>query len=207
MGAVILPVYMTDIRSFSAYEKEAMRILPEDRRVKAERYRKREDRLLSICAGLLLYKILSVTSDTKMEYNAYGKPFLKNGKFFSLSHSGNYAFLAINDDVIGIDAERIRQRKDGVGERMFTLEEQLYAKKDDFSFFSVWTRKEAVVKALGTGLHTSFQSFDVLHSQLEIQDIHLFLATCPFNSEYVISSASTQSVKIETVCINPSDIF
>lgn len=207
MGTVILPVYTADIREFSPYENEAKRLLTEARRRKADKYIKREDRLLCICAGMLLYKILSVTSETEMTYNEHGKPFLKHGKFFSLSHSGNYAFLAVHDDMIGIDAERIRKIKEGVGERMFTAEEQVYAQKDNYSFFSVWTRKEAVVKALGTGLYTPFRSFDVLNPRIDIQDCRLFLSTCSFDSEYVISSASAQNVHIKTENIRPSDIF
>lgn len=207
MGTVVLPVYTADIRLFSSYENEAMRLLPEARRRKAEKYIKREDRLLSVCAGMLMYKILSVTSETEMTYNEHGKPFLKHGKFFSLSHSGNYAFLSVHDEVIGIDAERIRKRKEGISARMFTLEEQTYVQEDDVSFFSVWTRKEAVVKALGTGLHTPFRSFDVLHPQIDIQGLRLFLSTCSFEKEYVISSASTKNVIIQTESIRPSDIF
>ena len=96
-----------------------------------------------------------------------GKPSLSGGPHFNLSHSGGLACLAITQDVeIGADIEAYREVEDAVAERFFAPKE--YAKLSVLpsvewlaGFFRIWTRKEAVVKAIGEGLSIPLDAFDV----------------------------------------------
>ncbi len=100
----------------------------------------------------------------------FGKPRLVgDGQVhFNLSHCEERAVLAIGNAEIGIDLERERPIEHvELAKRYFHPREvaAITASRDEAeqrrAFFLVWTLKEAVVKALGTGLLTPLDSFEV----------------------------------------------
>jgi len=103
--------------------------------------------------------------------NEFGKPRLMGGKpvHFNLSHSGERAVLAVSDDVeVGIDLEQIRAIEHvDLARRYFhrnevaAIERLRDTQEQHHAFFRIWTLKEAVVKALGTGLSTPLDSFEI----------------------------------------------
>ena len=103
--------------------------------------------------------------------NEFGKPRLAgDGQVhFNLSHCEERAVLAISDTTeVGIDLERERPIEHvDLAKRYFHPNEvtAITASPDEAeqrrAFFLVWTLKEAVVKALGTGLSTPLDSFEV----------------------------------------------
>ena len=103
--------------------------------------------------------------------NEFGKPRLAgDGQVhFNLSHCEERAVLAISDAAaVGIDLERERPIEHvDLARRYFHRNEvaAITASRDETeqrrAFFLVWTLKEAVVKALGTGLSTPLDSFEV----------------------------------------------
>lgn len=96
----------------------------------------------------------------------FGKPFLQAPAacVFNMSHSDDVAVIAVAPDAmagteIGIDVEVLRPMRDAIAlaERNFTEAEQrelLAAPADlrDLAFMRGWTRKEACLKAIGSGL-------------------------------------------------------
>ena len=103
--------------------------------------------------------------------NEFGKPRLAgDGQVhFNLSHCEERAVLAISDAAeVGIDLERERPIEHvDLAKRYFHPNEvaAITASRDEAeqrrAFFLVWTLKEAVVKALGTGLSTPLDSFEL----------------------------------------------
>ncbi len=97
-----------------------------------------------------------------------GKPHLlhSNGWQFNLSHSHNVAVLAVAPDVeLGVDIEyRLRKvRTLPIARSYFStteiaLLESLTEIEANKQFFSLWTLKEAYLKALGSGLAGSLKS-------------------------------------------------
>ncbi len=93
-----------------------------------------------------------------------GKPFLAtpagSGIECSFSDSGELALLAVGrHGALGVDVEVHRPLADldGMAERFFAPAEQaaLFALREserEAAFYRLWTRKEAYIKALGTGL-------------------------------------------------------
>ena len=89
---------------------------------------------------------------------------------FSLSHSGEWALLAVAEGVdVGIDIERVREDVDvgRMAKRFFTPAEtqQLLAREEKSkrdAFFRTWTRKEALIKALGLGVPGALQQVSAL---------------------------------------------
>ena len=104
-----------------------------------------------------------------------GKPILKTGcgnglgVKFSLSHSGRLALFAVSMDCdIGVDIECMSALRDidGIAQGFFSQREYaqyqtLPPKKRREAFFRCWTRKEACLKALGTGFSLSPNCFTV----------------------------------------------
>ena len=88
---------------------------------------------------------------------------------FNLSHSGDFALLAVTEEApLGVDIEhkRVISQQGSIARRFFSATEQrVYeaARKPERQevFFSIWTRKEAVIKALGLGLSMPLDAFDV----------------------------------------------
>lgn len=108
------------------------------------------------------------------QYGDYGKPWVshRNGDAsltFNLSVSHGLVLYAVTRDrEIGVDVERVRGGLPHVGlaNRFFAAAEReelrrLPADAVIRGFFNGWTRKEAYVKAIGTGLVTRLDSFAV----------------------------------------------
>jgi 4'-phosphopantetheinyl transferase len=103
--------------------------------------------------------------------NEFGKPRLAGGGevHFNLSHCEERAVLAFSDAAeVGIDLERERPIEHvDLAKRYFHPNEvaAITASRDEAeqrrAFFLAWVLKEAVVKALGTGLSTPLDSFEV----------------------------------------------
>lgn len=105
----------------------------------------------------------------RFRYGAHGKPALSSARTapcFNLSHSGELAALAIASCDVGVDIEEIRPVDAAVAERFFSARENaalrgLRGAEWHDAFYRCWTRKEAVVKALGKGLSLRLSSFEV----------------------------------------------
>ncbi len=144
----------------------------EERRQRADRYLRQEDRLRCIAADALLryalQKELGLTEFTVLQ-EPLGKPRIQDAPEFhyNLSHSGNLAVIAWGDSEAGVDVEQIRmdEGKEKLARRFFTPEEQAFVFKTDEGiperFYQIWTGKESYLKYLGTGLQKSLTSFDI----------------------------------------------
>ena len=146
-----------------------MKLLPTERRKKAEEFKNMSDRLHCIAGGLLMRKALPVSWVECVEYNQHGKPFLRdNNRCFSLSHGGNYSVIAIHSEDIGVDIEKISSEIDSVSKMaarlMFTRRELSWISDKDSGnrFYTLWTKKESILKADGRGFSLPPKSFDVL---------------------------------------------
>ena len=116
-----------------------------------------------LAAGALTAGVLRLREDA-LRAGPYGKPEAP-GVFFSLSHSGDYALLAVSDSDVGADLEQIRPAPERVAARVFTPDEQCWLADGtdyDTRFFTLWTLKESLLKACGRGLTLPLQSLDVL---------------------------------------------
>lgn len=104
------------------------------------------------------------------QYNSFGKPSLTCSTLvqFNISHSGTKLLVALcNKKSIGVDIECIGREMifSSIESLMSNRERSQFGEFPDYerreAFFRWWTRKEAYVKARGTGLSTSLDSFEV----------------------------------------------
>lgn len=152
--------------------------LSSDERERASKFHFPADQQRFIASRGILREILArylgrSPSTLHFSYGPFGKPSLADycaGDLrFNLSHSGNVALYAVaRNREIGVDVERIDSTfvDDGIEEKFFSRNEVAKLRSLDASerlraFFNCWTRKEAYVKARGSGLQISLQSFDV----------------------------------------------
>ena len=105
-------------------------------------------------------------------FGSRGKPALDGDSRirFNMSHSGRLALYALTDGVeIGVDVEAMREigNIEDIASRRFCDAEasDLLSIRDTVriqeGFFRCWTRKEAYIKAVGTGLYLPLNQFQV----------------------------------------------
>ena len=105
------------------------------RKAKIDRCRFEEDRLRSLGAEALLYYACKQNGfapvPPRYSYEKHGKPYFseQNGAFFNLSHSGEYAMLAVSDAPVGCDIETVRPTDLRTARRILTAEEYAEIKK------------------------------------------------------------------------------
>ena len=153
--------------------------LSPDELARADRFHFAKDRNHYVVARGMLRALLGDylhLDPRKLEfsYGPYGKPELSgagatSGASFNLAHSGGLAAFAISRRrKLGIDVERIQAESAGedIARRYFSAREvgdlqALPPEEKIAGFFRCWTRKEAYLKALGTGLQTPLDGFSV----------------------------------------------
>ncbi len=154
-------------------------ILSADERARAARFHfERDQQRFTLARGNLrriLARYLGVAAQTiQFHYNTYGKPGLEAAVYpvtpqFNLSHAGNLAIYAVTTErAVGIDIEQMRPITDfsQLVERFFSVQEYtqfrlLPEQRRLAAFFAGWTRKEAYIKARGSGLTLPLNQFDV----------------------------------------------
>ena len=174
--------YLFDVNALTGREDEALARLSPGRREKARRLRRGPSRLLSIGAGLLIARFFPGKEPL---IAPGGKPYIPGGPEFSLSHSGALAVIALADVPVGADAEKDRPVGEAVRLRALTGAER--ADSRDFLFF--WTRKEAALKCLGTGVDRALDSLDVRADSAALDGRTIFLHTARYGSYYLSSAA------------------
>lgn len=161
---------------------------------------------LSVCGNLLLLNLLkrfdldSSLSLTDMVYNSYHRPFFNEGFDFNIAHSGNMVVCCGTDKgKVGIDTELIKPINFDDYTDYFTATEWnniLNNEAPDIAFFKYWTRKEAILKAAGTGFYTELKAIDVTADSILYEDRTYFLADTGINPLYQSCIASSIKQKI-----------
>jgi 4'-phosphopantetheinyl transferase len=151
-------------------------LLADDERAKADRFRFERDCRRSIVRRAKLRQIVaqyvgSTPGEMRFRYGPRGKPTLdapfdQSGVEFNLSFSGEQALIAIGRRPLGVDLEqcRIVDNAELVAKHFFSQDEILVQNAADDAnqvFLRHWTRKEALIKATGSGLSVPLNSFDV----------------------------------------------
>lgn len=146
-------------------ERAARLVLPKIR----QQFVTARGRLRQILASYLS----ALPEELLFSYGKHGKPSLTPPHdtpfHFNLSHSGDLALLAVNlNRPIGVDIELAKPERPflKLAERFFSPAERdamrgLHPDQVQDAFYACWTRKEAYLKAVGTGLATPLDAFDV----------------------------------------------
>jgi phosphopantetheinyl transferase len=83
-----------------------------------------------------------------LHYDAFGKPHLADGKFISITHSHNFAAIAVGDNPLGVDIEKERPKVQRIAPKFLHGSERMLEETDRFRT-TQWCIKEAAYKAFG----------------------------------------------------------
>lgn len=194
----------------------------------AQRLRHRQDAILHLVGRALLRTLLArelgmAMLTAEFSANRWGKPVLPgSGLEFSLSHSGNAVWVALCRGIaVGIDVEKTDTAIDphAFAEILHPAEhaELLMLSKNEAqsAFLRCWTRKEAVIKAIGEGLQRPLASFRVRTDELigdwiaEAPDVPVAgwsAADLPAPSGYRVSvAAMAPGLSISSHCLEATN--
>ena len=176
-----IDVYLMTLSPMFVYEDKHYNLLSSDEKKRADRFKFpiHRKRFIAAHAGtrIILSNYLE-SSAKELIFNKHdlGKPYLEMAQlehtktlYFNLSHTEDSAILAVSCHAeLGIDIE-CQQRNthwQGICQRFFSTLEQktintLPQNQQKQAFFDLWTRKEAYMKVLGTGLSLAPDSFSI----------------------------------------------
>ena len=174
-GCVHLWAVCLDARDSS----DLLSFLPETELERANRFAFAYDRWRFIQSHAFLRRVLSRyvgirPLEIEFSYGAHGKPsiadHLRHSRIeFNMSHCEGVALVAVTSQLaVGADVETVHPIPD-----YLTIARRFFAQKEYVTlaalpevercqaFFRCWTRKEAVIKAVGLGLSMPLHSFEV----------------------------------------------
>ena len=194
-----MEIYFSEISEVENIETmDLMSLIPKAKQEKLRNYHFPIDRKLGLYAELLVrWRAISQLglSNSEIEFtiNENGKPFLKYYPtfYFNISHTRNAVVVAFSRCNVGVDIEKIKSADFQISKRFLTSTEQDYIlshKNPECAFYEIWTKKEAYVKCLGTGLATPLKSFNVLNKK----DNHMINTSKIRN--YLVSTCCMENV-------------
>ena len=227
----MIHIYYTNLNGDCSYEQSLILygFLPPERQERVRSAKREEVAKKRLYAGAFLQYALSAETGIPMEYIAYtygsqGKPEIdyqkletlsKDGTInierkisygfhFNLSHSGDYAVLAISDSPVGIDIEYKKNNYEAVAKRCFCQEEyeDIMAVEDigerQRRFLQYWTMKEAYIKYTGEGLSIPLNSFQIIRQENNlfcVRDRQVWFGSLLWGDKpYIISLCSSKEV-------------
>lgn len=175
-GLTVVHVDLTPHKEREAYAYEW---LDKEEQIRWNRFRfDRPKREFALCRAVLRLGIcqrLDCRNDQlAFGFTKYGKPYgLVDGIpapiKFNISHGGKHGLIAYaQHGRVGVDVEERTDRVDldGLSETVFGLDEQAdfaltHGEEKIHMFFSLWTLKEAMIKALGLGFSQDPSKFQI----------------------------------------------
>lgn len=188
----------------SIFSKE---VLSQDENDRASRFISEDLRARFVIAHAILRIILSEylgTHPQSLQFSkkSHGKPFLCSPQNvnFNLSHSGDYVFIGLGCEPLGVDIEVYENGRDytAIAKRVLTAQEhsffvQLEKYEREWFFLKMWCLKEAYAKAIGYGLEIELGEIETRHilDKINIRGIPICLRND--NSEKWIAYALPQN--------------
>ena len=168
-----------------------------------DRYLRWEDAQAHLIGRLLLARGMAsfgIMDIPPLAYSAWHRPSAGALIDFSIAHSGQYVLCALSDGArVGIDVERIRPVDLISMQPSFSRqqwEEIMTSDNPAQQLFDSWTRKEAVAKADGRGMHILDQiswhrsGAQVAHTVWHLQELKL-------SADYCIYLAASEKIPTE----------
>lgn len=163
------------------------------------RYTKDQQRSISgkyICRTVLAQFLDTPPAQIEFGFSLYKKPVIK-GIEFNISHSGDYILFAVSPVPVGIDVEfisadfpyqHIIPGHFNTAETAFICEG---GTAELLNFYTLWTRKEAILKATAEGLVDKLNEVESLHT-LSIRK----------NAPYLLNSFMMDPQHVASIALN-----
>lgn len=174
-------IFTAKLSLMRQHKKELWQSLSDKEKIQAEGFINNTLKNNYILSHGLLRHLLSLyikSNPKNIQYsvNQFGKPFLKNDNCtlqFNMSHSKDYAaYIIALEDQVGIDIEwkdksiNIEEVSELVlSQKEISLFNKLNSKEKFPAFYDIWTKKEAIIKAIGQGLSYPIETIEIMHSK------------------------------------------
>ena len=170
-----LHLWKINFNDLKKHSNQLQKILSHDELIRANQYHFLIDQEKYIIGRAATRKILSYYLEKAPEsimfsYNKLGKPYLKDTDLqFNVSHSQDVFLLGLTkEQAIGIDVEHCQPKLNFLEIAQTSFSDQEYKrflllKSSDITlaFYRFWTRKEAILKAMGQGLFFPLDKIEV----------------------------------------------
>lgn len=191
------------------------RVLHSDVISQSERYRKIEDRLRYLSGRWLLLTALTEqgfpsNSLEMLKFDQYKRPWINSSVDFNITHSGDIIACAISrKSRVGIDVEQINTLDWENFEDALSDKEKMIlncSNEPITDFYTLWTRKEAVMKANGKGIYTPINELEASGYTVDCEGKTWSLRTLDFGVNYSCHLAFDIASNIEIKELFPSTI-
>ncbi|MEO6228645.1 MAG: 4'-phosphopantetheinyl transferase superfamily protein [Ferruginibacter sp.] len=178
-----------------------MNQLPVSSQKKILLYKHWQDAERSLAGNILLKKGLEILGIkdyplSAMKYTKFDKPYFDGNIHFNISHSGLYTICAISEThKVGIDVEQVNEIPLTDFNDFFYQEEWqnvLTANDRLKAFYTLWTKKEAFLKVIGSGLNVPL-------NQVVIKDDTIHWE----NADWLLQEINLEPAHICYLCTNP----
>ncbi len=143
-------------------------LLPREKRTRCAKFQQKLDKCRAIAGYLLLSFSLEAETNLEIRLGEFGKPYLKDFPLqkFNLAHAGEWVFLGLSSEAIGVDIAMVEKANLALAARFFASAEyqhlmDLPEEGQARGFAELWALKESYLKAVGVGLSTRLNSFTV----------------------------------------------
>ncbi len=156
------------------------------------RFKRWQDAHATLYGRLLLAKAAADYGLTleDVKYTEYAKPYFEGSFDFNIAHSGKLVVCAFSNTTrVGVDVEAIRLINVNDFNSVFTSGE-LASINDPVAFFTTWTRKEAIIKADGSGLNLELDKIDTMADSVVLNGTTWHLKTIHSDREHIMSICS-----------------
>ncbi|MFD1141740.1 4'-phosphopantetheinyl transferase family protein [Larkinella insperata] len=176
-----LVIFRIELVRFTTFISTFSTWLSTDEHHRAQRYFHEKDRNRFVITRGILRLILgryTHRNPSDIQFGSQGKkPVLRadDNWQYNVSHSGNWALIAVSAQPVGVDIEKIDDafRFQDLLPETFGLADQLYLQRHPDArplFYHWWTRKEALVKATGQGIDDYFKEIPARDGTHEVQE-------------------------------------
>lgn len=224
-------IYFARVGDVSEYYDRFKELISDFERERAGRFVHEGDRMTYVCCHAIVRLILSVKLGLRPELiefvrGPYGKPYLNdNSLFFNITHTRDaFALIVTRGSETGIDMEAIDRTMNfrAIVRNFFSENEGNYIFTDEIGssarFFTLWTRKEALLKALGTGIADNLPDVEVSEQEnrirsasfgdmLEGKTIADHYICSWLHSGFIISCAGIEKTGFNLQCIDNEKVL
>ena len=180
---------------------------PKSIRLIIEKYNLDQDKNARILSKLLLLRGLSdlfPNENIDLQFlQTDGKPIYKNLPIhFTSSHSEDLVVVAFSrTQEIGIDIEFKKNIDTEIFKDILHLQEQKILQKSKTTsalFYSLWTKKEALLKTCGLGINTDFKTIDCSKNKTNFKGKNYFFKEILLDLDYsCFISSREKTIKID----------
>ena len=190
MKNLVPSLYVLETTDFNI-SNDILDMLPTERQIRINKAIKIEKAKQLYASSLLLGYILDKYGkkfdDIKLLES--GKPYIKDGPYFNVSHSGKYVVIAVDLEDIGVDIQEKTTVSEAAAKMFLGDDSDLnMALRNEYYHSYIWCRKEAFLKCLGVGWNGKRESdVSILCNKIEYNASSYFLTDYFVSEDYFLT--------------------